>query len=105
MMPFYKGAEMKIKMIGTGSIGATAFSSSVLINENILLDLGNGNVKHMKEFGVDPCKIKVVLISHLHGDHFSDLPFFLFNKFFNHHDEKTIVYCPLRNSSENESGF
>lgn len=41
---------MKIKMIGTGSIGAKAFSSCILINENILMDLGNGNVKHMKEF-------------------------------------------------------
>lgn len=41
---------MKIKMIGTGSIGATAFSSCSLIDDNILIDLGNGNVKHMKEF-------------------------------------------------------
>ena len=41
---------MKIKMIGTGSIGAKPFSSCILLNDKILIDLGNGNVKHMKEF-------------------------------------------------------
>lgn len=40
---------MKIRMIGTGSIGASSFSSSTLIEDKILIDLGNGNIKHMKE--------------------------------------------------------
>lgn len=39
---------MKIKMIGNGSIGAKSFSSCALINDEILIDLGNGNVKNMK---------------------------------------------------------
>lgn len=38
--------------------------------------------------------VKTILISHLHGDHFADIPFFMFNKFFNHINEKTIIYCP-----------
>lgn len=41
---------MKIRMIGTGSIGAKAFSSCTLVDGKILIDLGNGNVKHLKEF-------------------------------------------------------
>lgn len=86
---------MKIKMIGTGSIGAESFSSCTLIDDNILVDLGNGNVKNMKRFGVIPSKIKVILISHLHGDHFADIPFFMFDKFFNNSEEKTIIYCPV----------
>lgn len=40
---------MKIKMIGTGSIGASSFSSSILVEDKLLVDLGNGNVKHLKE--------------------------------------------------------
>lgn len=86
---------MKIKMIGTGSIGAESFSSCTLIDDNILVDLGNGNVKNMKRFGVIPSKIKVILISHLHGDHFADIPFFMFDKFFNNSDTKTVIYCPI----------
>jgi ribonuclease BN (tRNA processing enzyme) len=31
----------------------------------------------MKRFGVDPSQIETILISHLHGDHFGGLPFFL----------------------------
>ena len=41
---------MKIRMIGTGSIGAKAFSSCTLVEDKILIDLGNGNVKNMKRF-------------------------------------------------------
>ena len=86
---------MKIKMIGTGSMGASSFSSSILIENNILVDLGNGIDKRLKEFGVNPCSIKVILISHLHGDHFADIPFFMFDKFFNDASQKTIIYCPV----------
>ena len=86
---------MKIKMIGTGSIGAKSFCSSTLINDRILVDIGNGNVKHLKEFGIDPCLISVIIITHLHGDHFGDIPFFMLEKFFNNTNEKTTIYCPV----------
>ncbi|MBR2290148.1 MAG: MBL fold metallo-hydrolase [Clostridia bacterium] len=96
---------MKIQMIGTGSIGAKAFSSCTLIEDKILVDLGNGNVKHMKELGIDPCTIPVVLITHLHGDHFADIPFFLFDKFFKNANEKTVIYCPVGTMKKVEDLF
>jgi len=42
---------------------------------NILIDTGFGQAvfEHMKKLGVEPGEIDVVLITHLHGDHFSGL--------------------------------
>ena len=42
-----------------------------------LIDCGVSSLIAMKQFGVDPAQIETILISHLHGDHFGGLPFFL----------------------------
>ena len=66
---------MKIQFIGTGSIGAFQSSACTLLDDEILVDMPNGAVKKLKQFGIDINKIKSVLITHLHGDHFLDIPF------------------------------
>jgi len=40
-----------------------------------LIDCGASSLVAMKRFGVDPSAVEVVLLSHLHGDHFGGLPF------------------------------
>ena len=52
---------MKIQFIGTGSIGAKERSACTLINDEILIDLGNGNVKAIKQLGNDLLKIKAIV--------------------------------------------
>ncbi len=42
-----------------------------------LLDCGASSLSAMKRWGVDPASIDVILITHLHGDHFGGLPFVL----------------------------
>lgn len=42
-----------------------------------LIDCGATSMTAMKRFGVDPGRIGIVLISHLHGDHFGGLPFLI----------------------------
>ena len=85
---------MQLKFVGTGSIGALQSSACTLINDNILIDLPNGIVKRMKQMNIDVSKIKKILITHLHGDHFLDIPFFIFEKFFNKSNDEIEIFCP-----------
>lgn len=71
---------MKIQLIGTGNITSTRNSASTLINDHILFDAPNGNLKAMLRQNVDVGKIDTIIISHEHGDHNFDIPFILLYK-------------------------
>lgn len=83
---------MKLKIIGSGNITSKWNSASYLIDDNILIDVPNGTCKILKNIGVDPSKIKHILITHFHGDHFLDMPFILLNKIF-YDSEYSNIYC------------
>lgn len=85
---------MKINIVGSGSIGADMMSASYILDEHILIDVPNGIVKHVSQLGHDILKIDTILITHLHGDHFFDLPFFLLKKYFNHDKTPVKIICP-----------
>ena len=71
---------MKIKAIGTGAIWSKKNSACYLIDEKILIDIPNGTCKELKRIGVEPIDIKYILLTHLHGDHYFDIPFLLLSK-------------------------
>ncbi|CAA9446991.1 MAG: Ribonuclease Z [uncultured Rubrobacteraceae bacterium] len=43
----------------------------------LLIDCGASSLVAMKRFGVETSAIDTILLSHLHGDHFGGLPFFI----------------------------
>jgi ribonuclease BN (tRNA processing enzyme) len=45
----------------------------------------------MKRFGVDPSLVDIILLTHLHGDHFGGLPFFIMDAQFVSDREKPLV--------------
>ena len=85
---------MNIHFVGTGSIGAVERSACALIDGKLLIDCGNGLVKTIMQQGFDIGDIEVILITHLHGDHYLDLPFFVLSKFFTKSEKLTRIYCP-----------
>lgn len=71
---------MKIQLIGTGTIPDVVNSASVLINDHILFDMPNGNLKAMIRQNIDIMNIDTLIISHTHADHCFDAPFLLWYK-------------------------
>jgi ribonuclease BN (tRNA processing enzyme) len=48
----------------------------------------------MKRFGVDPSIVDIVLLSHLHGDHFGGIPFFILDAQFRRRMRPLILAGP-----------
>ena len=68
---------MKVTLTGTGSLYSKYNSASTLINDNLMIDMPNGIMKELLKRDFDLTKIKTILITHFHGDHMADIPFFL----------------------------
>ena len=67
---------MNVELIGTGSIHSKSNGACTLIDNDMIIDMPNGVLKQLLKKGYKPEKIKTILITHLHGDHTADLPFF-----------------------------
>ena len=74
---------MKLQFLGSGdAFGSggrfnTCFHLERKAHGNVLIDCGASSMVAIRKWGVDPNAISTVLVSHLHGDHFGGLPFFL----------------------------
>ena len=71
---------VRVSFLGTGdafSSGGRHQAGYLVQNAStsVLLDVGSSTLGSMKQHGIDPGSIDLVLLSHLHGDHFSGLPF------------------------------
>ncbi|MCL4344157.1 MAG: MBL fold metallo-hydrolase [Nitrososphaerota archaeon] len=66
---------MKLTVLGSGGSAQTVrrACASYLLGDKILIDAGPGSYRNLLKAGGDPLQIKVLLLSHLHGDHFFDI--------------------------------
>jgi ribonuclease Z len=92
--------EFSLHVIGCGSalsMHGRHPSAQVITHGNFhcLIDCGEGTQDRLKQAGIKPFKIEVILISHLHGDHIFGLPGLLGS--FSHlkRTEKLTIYGPV----------
>lgn len=86
---------MKIKMIGTGAISVKERNACYLVDEKILVDCGNGTIKTLLQYDIDITKIDTLLITHLHGDHFLDIPFLIILRNSYNIQNEFKIFCPI----------
>lgn len=92
-------SQVEVQFLGTGD----AFGSGGRLQTcfhirsegvNFLVDCGASSLIAMKRFGVDPSLVDIILLSHLHGDHFGGLPFFVLDAQFGRRTRPLLVAGP-----------
>jgi len=74
--------SMKLTFLGSGDAFGSGgrFNTCMMVETattRFIIDFGASSLIAMKRAGITPNSIQTILVSHLHGDHFGGLPFFI----------------------------
>ena len=83
---------MKVVVIGSGNITSVFNSASYLIDNHIMVDMPNGCCKAMNKLGYSETDVKYLLLTHFHGDHFFDIPFYLLGRIHSKNVDKNVYF-------------
>ncbi len=73
---------MQVRFLGSGDAFGSGgrLQTCILVKatrSTFLVDCGTTALIAMRRFGVDPNALDLILLTHLHGDHFGGIPFFV----------------------------
>ena len=74
--------KVNVTFLGSGDAFGSGgrFQTCIHVDDGtvrFLLDCGASSLIAMRRWGVNPSRIDTILLTHLHGDHFGGLPFFV----------------------------
>lgn len=91
---------MKIKFLGSGDAFGSGGRLQTCIqvvskDKTVLLDCGATSQIAMRKFNVNPNEISTIFLSHLHGDHFAGIPFFILDaQFISKRTSRLVIVGP-----------
>lgn len=91
---------MNVRFLGSGDAFGDGgrFQTCIQLQSdgvNVLLDCGASSLIAMRRFGVHPADIQAILLTHLHGDHFGGIPFFILDaQFFSPRSSPLVIAGP-----------
>src|SRR5262249_33892577 len=113
-----------VRFIGSGDAFGSGgrFQTCILLEgntESALIDCGASSLVALKASGINPSTMGSILITHLHGDHFGGIPFFILDAQFAKRTQPLIIAgrrtsgrvsarlwkCSFRNHPKRSSAF
>jgi len=94
-------SDVTLRFVGCGDAFAAGgrFQTSFYVEggeEPLLIDCGATTLVGLKRLGIDPGSIGLVLLSHLHGDHFGGLPWLILDGQFANRTRPLVIAGPER---------
>ena len=92
-------APVALRFLGSGDAFGTGGRFQTCMHLSgaggaVLIDCGASSLIAMKRDGVDPGDVDVVLLSHLHGDHFGGVPFLILDAQFSRRARPLVIAGP-----------
>lgn len=91
---------MNFIFLGNGNITSSNFNACYLLNGRILIDAPAGVNKIINNTSHNLRDIDYIFITHLHGDHYFDIPFILFDNYVSNR-ERPLVFIGPKNLKKN----
>ena len=91
--------DVSVTFLGSGdALGSGGrFQTCILVTSSttrFLLDCGASSLIAMKKQGISPATIETILVTHLHGDHFAGIPFFILDAQFSRREAPLLIAGP-----------
>ncbi len=88
--------SVRVQFLGAGdAFGAGGRCQTCILVEGggrrYLIDCGTSSLIAMRRHGIDPNTIDAILLTHLHGDHFGGVPFFILDGVLSSRRERPLV--------------
>ena len=98
-MPDWERMSLDVTFLGSGDAFGSGGRLQACIalrwdGQNVLLDCGASSLIALRRGGLEPTSVDAILISHLHGDHFGGLPFFVLDQQFSRRERPLLVAGP-----------